>query len=51
MSNESPPQLPVPTPGVAQPGLLPGDEDRMLGMLAHLLAILSGFVGPMYIGE
>ncbi len=47
MSKDPPPLLPTPATQSAVPGAPPGDEDRLLGMLVHLLAILSGFVGPL----
>lgn len=52
--NEQEPVDPFQTPAAAPPAQPPGvppvvisDDDRMLAMLCHLLAIFTGFVGPL----
>lgn len=42
---QSPPDAPLPPPG----GQTPVPEARTLGMLCHLLGILTGFVGPLIV--
>lgn len=52
--NESEPSNPFQTPASAPPAQPPGmppvvisDDDRMMAMLCHLLAIFTGFIGPL----
>ena len=52
--NDQEPVDPFQTPAAAPPAQPPGvppvvisDDDRMLAMLCHLLAIFTGFVGPL----
>lgn len=52
--NPEEPVDPFQTPAAAPPAQPPGvppvvisDDDRMLAMLCHLLAIFTGFVGPL----
>ena len=52
--NTEEPVDPFQTPAAAPPAQPPGvppvvisDDDRMLAMLCHLLAIFTGFVGPL----
>ena len=51
--NTTPPESPAPAPG--QPGGVPGlvspesDDAKTMAMLAHLLAIFTGFLGPLII--
>lgn len=54
MNSEQEPENPFQTPVVAPPVQPPGappvvitDDDRMMAMLCHLLAIFTGFVGPL----
>lgn len=51
---ESDPSNPFQTPAAAPPAQPPGmppvvisDDDRMMAMLCHLLAIFTGFIGPL----
>lgn len=50
MNEENPFQTPASAPPAQPPGVPPvviSDDDRMLAMLCHLLAIFTGFVGPL----
>ena len=56
MSQQVPPPQPPPPPGGGPPGQapLPADQERLWGMLAHLLSLVAawialGFVAPLVV--